>query len=144
MFIECLWWARHSNDSFISVGDPMGHHYYHPHVPNGGPALETTARINLPNGHFWELFWVRRLCPSSIFVSNLPLFFLRFFWHGPLVKKSVLNLLQYCFCFLFWFFGWEACGVFAPWPGFEPAPFAPEGDVLTTGQPGKSCDIFFF
>ena len=29
--------------------------------------------------------------------------------------KSLLNLLQYCFCFfMFWFFGREACGILAP------------------------------
>ena len=31
-------------------------------------------------------------------------FFLRFFWCGPFLK-SLLNLLQYCFCFMSWFFG---------------------------------------
>ena len=28
-----------------------------------------------------------------------------------LFLKSVLNLLQYCFCFEFCIFGWEACGI---------------------------------
>ena len=28
---------------------------------------------------------------------------------GPFLK-SLLNLLQYCFCSVFWFFGCEACG----------------------------------
>ena len=33
------------------------------------------------------------------------------------------NLLQYCFCFMFWFlFGHEAYGILAPWPGVEPEP----------------------
>ena len=38
-------------------------------------------------------------------------FFLKiFFWCGPFIKSS-LNLLQYCFCFMLWFFfGREACG----------------------------------
>ena len=39
---------------------------------------------------------------------------------------------------MFWFFGYEACGTLAPWPGIEPAPSALEGKVLTTGPPGKS------
>ena len=39
---------------------------------------------------------------------------------------------------MFWFFGQEACGILAPWPGFKPAPPALEGKVLTTGLPGKS------
>ena len=28
--------------------------------------------------------------------------------------KSLLNLLQYCFCFMFCFFGCKACGILAP------------------------------
>ena len=50
-------------------------------------------------------------------------------------KKSLLNLLQYCFCFLFWCFG---CGILASRPGVEPAPPALEGEGLTTGPPGNS------
>ena len=78
-------------------------------------------------------------CP---YLLNLPLhcfpfFFFFFFKCGPLLK-SLLNLLQYCFCFMFWFFGCEACGILAPRPGIEPAPPALEGEVLTTGPPGKS------
>ena len=51
--------------------------------------------------------------------------------------KLLLNLLPYCFSFLFWFFGWEACGVLVPWLGIEPTPSALEGEVLATGPPGK-------
>ena len=43
---------------------------------------------------------------------------------------------------MFWFFGCEACGILAPWPGIEPAPTAPEEELLTTGPPGKSLDYF--
>ena len=43
---------------------------------------------------------------------------------------------------MFWFFGPEACGILAPWPGIELAPPALEGKVLTTGSPGKSL-LFF-
>ena len=60
-----------------------------------------------------------------------------FFWCGPFFK-SLLNLLQYCFCFMFRFFGHEACGILAPRPGIKPTPPALEGEVLTTGPPGKS------
>ena len=53
-------------------------------------------------------------------------------------------MLQYCFCFTFYFFfGWEACGILALQPGIEPAPPALEGEVLTTGPPGKSLYNFF-
>ena len=64
-------------------------------------------------------------------------FFKHFFRCGPFLK-SLLNLLQYCFCFMFWFFGREACGILAPRLGIKPAPPALEGEVLTTGPPGKS------
>ena len=39
---------------------------------------------------------------------------------------------------IFYFFGHKACGILDPWPGIEPAPSALEGEVLTTGLPGKS------
>ena len=31
-------------------------------------------------------------------------------------------MLQYCFCFMFWFFDPEACGILAPWPRIKPTP----------------------
>ena len=37
-----------------------------------------------------------------------------------------------------WFFGPEACGLLVPRLGIEPPPPALEGEVLTTGPPGKS------
>ena len=43
---------------------------------------------------------------------------------------------------MFWFFGHEACGILAPRPGIEPVPPAFEGEVLTTGLPGKSLATF--
>ena len=36
-----------------------------------------------------------------------------------------------------WFPGHEACGILAPQPGIELTPPALEGEVLTTGLPGK-------
>ena len=41
-----------------------------------------------------------------------------------------------------WFFGRKSCGILAPWPGIEPTPTALEGEILTTGAPGKSLDVF--
>ena len=51
--------------------------------------------------------------------------------------KSLLNLLRYCFYFLFLGFGH---GSLAPWLGIEiePAPPALEGEILTAGPPGRS------
>ena len=39
---------------------------------------------------------------------------------------------------MFWFFGRKACGILAPRPGIKPSRPALEGNVLTTGPPGKS------
>ena len=60
-----------------------------------------------------------------------------FIWCGPFLK-SLLDLLQDCFCFMFWFFGREACGILAPKPGIEPSLPTLEGKVSTTGPKGKS------
>jgi len=67
---------------------------------------------------------------------SFPSFFKIFLMKNS--AKSLLNLLQYCFFFMFWFVGCEACGILAPGQGVEPAPPALEGQVLATGPPGKS------
>ena len=43
---------------------------------------------------------------------------------------------------MFCSFGSEVCGILAPRPGIEPAPPTLEDEVLTTGPPGKSQDIY--
>ena len=53
-------------------------------------------------------------------------------------SKSLLNLLQYCFYFMFWFFGHKAYGILAPQWGIEPETPTLGGEVLTTGPPGES------
>ena len=57
------------------------------------------------------------------------------FFFSP--SKTLLNLLQYCFSFMFWFWGHETCRISAPWWGIRPTPLALEGEVLTTGPLGK-------
>ena len=42
---------------------------------------------------------------------------------------------------MFLVFDQEACGILAPQPGIEPPAPAPEGEILSTGQPGKSLEI---
>ena len=59
---------------------------------------------------------------------------------GPFLM-SLLNLLQYCFYFMFSFFGCMAYGILAHWPGIEPTSPAVEGKVLTTRSPRKSCNF---
>ena len=76
---------------------------------------------------------------------SFSLIFKRFFWCGPFLK-SLLNLLQYCFCFTFHFFGHEACGISAPRPGIEPTPPELEGEVFfffwLCWVLGAACGIF--
>lgn len=70
--------------------------------------------------------------------------FFEVFFDGDHILKPLLNLLQYCFCFMSWFFGHEACGILAPQPGAEPILLASEGEVLITRLPGKSLMAFLF
>ena len=44
---------------------------------------------------------------------------------------------------MFLFFGWETCGILVSWPGIELTPSALEGEVLTTGLPGKYPETIF-
>ena len=67
------------------------------------------------------------------------LFFLMWTIFKVFIEFVTLLLLLLCFGFFF-FFGRKACGILAPQPGIEPATPALEGDVLTTGPPGKSRD----
>ena len=53
---------------------------------------------------------------SALAISSSFFFF--FSGCGPFLK-SLLNLLQYCFCFMFCFFGLEACGILVPRSGIE-------------------------
>ena len=64
-----------------------------------------------------------------------------FFLCGPFLK-SLLDSLQYCVFFLFWFTGLEACGIKVPWPGIKPTTPALEGEVFTIGESEKSLDPF--
>ena len=60
--------------------------------------------------HFWLWIGIEE-CEGErftwIFVLVLVFFFLIY---GPFLK-SLLNLLQYCFYFMFWFFGPKTCGI---------------------------------
>ena len=55
--------------------------------------------------------------------------------------KFLLNLLQYCYCFLFCCFGPQACGILAPQPGVKPISPALEGEVSPTGPPRNSPEV---
>ena len=55
--------------------------------------------------------------------------------------QTFLESLHWSCCnillLMFWCFGREARRILAPWSGIEPTPPALEGEVLTTGPPGK-------
>ena len=53
------------------------------------------------------------------------------------IEFVTILLLFYVLVFL-------AHGILAPWPGIKPSPSAQEGEVSTTGSPGKSLMFFFF
>ena len=55
----------------------------------------------------WVFFWQHKIR------SNLIAVFVLRFWCG-LFLKSLYNLLQYCFCFLFWFFDRGMCDISSP------------------------------
>ena len=68
----------------------------------------------------------------------LIIYSFKYFLCGPFLK-SLLNLLQYCFCF--WFFDREACGAFAPWPGIRPVPLC--WRVVLTTEPSVQSPVFW-
>ena len=53
-------------------------------------------------------------------------------------SRSLLNLLQDCFCSTFWFFSHKLCGFLVPQPGIKFTLPALEDKLLTTGSLGKS------
>ena len=96
----------------------------------------------------WPRNWlVDPTLGEAHFVPGLPLcppwplhwaiFFVLFFDMDQFLK-SLLNALQYCFCFMFWFFDRKTCGILVLCPGIKSPPPALEDGVLTTGPPGKT------
>ena len=69
--------------------------------------------------------------------TDFIFFFKIFFFNVDRFLKFLLNLLQYCFCFMN-FFGYEACQILASQPGIKLVLPILEGKVLTTGPPEKS------
>ena len=76
---------------------------------------------------------------KSLFICFIWFFLkISFFGCGPFFKKSLLNLLQYCFCFMF--FGFLAWGMWNPSSPIRDWTCNPalEGEVSTTRPPEKS------
>ena len=85
-------------------------------------------------GFSFSFFYSFHLFFPSVYILSFSYIY---FWCGPYLK-FLLNLLQYCFWFTFWFFGLEVCGMLALQSEVKPEPPALEGQVLTPGPPGKS------
>ena len=65
-----------------------------------------------------------------------------FFQCGPFLKSLYWVCYSTASVLCFVFFGPEACGIIAPWPGIKPEPPALKGEVLASGPPGKSLSFF--
>ena len=116
-----------------------------PLAPPGKPLLECSLMLLHFSYEPSPMLWQETLFsnPTDRFCNFLAIF--RFFLKQLKISFlmqtifKVFNLLQYCFCFRFWHYGWEAWGVLASQPGMKPTPCSLESKVLTTGLPGKSC-----
>ena len=85
------------------------------------------------------------LATTSLFFISLILFLFHSWVHLCHIRSWVwtiftvfIKFFTTLFVFYFLLFGHEACGIWAPRPGIKPASTELEGEVLTTGPPGKS------
>ena len=77
-----------------------------------------------------------------MFSFILLLFFQRFFSMWTISKVCIAFVTILLLLLIFWFFGLKAYGIVTPQPGIKPTSLAVEGDVLTTGLPGKFLFAF--
>ena len=68
------------------------------------------------------------------------LFKLFFLWT---ILKVFIESVAVLFLFYDLVFGYEACGILTPQQGIKLAAHALEGEVITTGPPGKSLSFSF-
>ena len=98
----------------------------------------TTSSGFLPSGQ-WVLQFQNPTWKSCFPGPHLFFFLKTFFGCCCRPFKSIYWI---CYSissvFMFSFLDHETCGILAPWPGIKPAPSALEGEVLTTGPPGKA------
>ena len=80
-------------------------------------------------GNHWTARQVLQELQSFFFFSSFFPFRFFFFLNVDHVLKSLLNSLQYCFCFMFWFFGWKTYGILALQPGMLPEALHLEGEM---------------
>ena len=92
---------------------------------------------------FHPCFYPEKLRQSIDFKKFIVLFFDVAHLKKIFIEFLAILLLSFVHFGSVWFFGQEACGTLAPWPGIEPTPPALGGEVLTTGQPGKTPKHWF-
>ena len=92
--------------------------------------------VRIPTS-FFLFFFLTKWLASFFFV-----FFSKIFSMWTIFKVFIEFVTILLLFFNFWFFGYKACEILAPRPGIEPVPPAFEGEVLTTGLPGKSLATF--
>ena len=103
--------------------------------------MHVTWRLaSAPLGFLRGSFSLSKICRN--WDPNVSVGLWNSFWCGPIIKP-LLRLLQYCLCFMFWFFGPRACGILASPPGIKPTPTVLEGEVLTTGPPVKTASASY-
>ena len=116
--VSSVWWGQGEHESELNLEERIGLLWLD---GEGGFRLRNNKDTDV-----WKSLYIWGGTLNSLYFSEcsfndycfLKKYFL-FFWCGPFLK-SLLDLLQYCFCFMFCFFGLEACGILVPWPGIEP------------------------
>ena len=87
-----------------------------------------------PPALYW-FYWFSH-CQVESLLNNIYIFLM---FYVPFLK-SLLNLLQHCFWFMFWFCSCKSCGILISKPGIKPTSPALEGEVLTAGPQQKSLN----
>ena len=97
-----------------------------------------------PQAFSWS--WGQHLMANLIRIGYVVIYFLKSFcfWCGPFKKSFIESVAILFLFFMFWIFGLQAYGISAPGPRIKPTSPALEGEVLTTGPPGKSLDMKLF
>ena len=96
----------------FSRGSPWPRDQTQVSLPSEPPGKKHMSGTKIPE---WQLKNLAKELLRNLIISSfmvfLLLFFKKTFWCGPFFKKSLLNLSQYCFCFMFWLLGCKACGI---------------------------------
>lgn len=139
-FLECDSLDRGAHRSGGSVYSPLPVYYrvhYQPRPPPGDLGRDVLACVlapRLPPGATQPHITRTRDAPDALCLLGSKIFFL--FGCGSFLN-SLLNLLQYYFCFMFWLFRHEVCGILTPQPGLKPTAPVLGGKVLTAGPSEK-------